>query len=114
MSSGRTGRKFSSLNGAPCTYCGEPMTRTGSPAQMNFATRDHVDAASRGGTLKNSVRCCRRCNEDKIHLSLNEWRAALCWRHKHLHVFYFERLQFGLLWVQAGVVAHRVLATIGF
>lgn len=107
-------REFSKLNGHPCCYCGIQMTRAGSPAQPNFATRDHVVSVHAGGSGQKTVRCCRQCNEDKVHYSINEWRAALCWRHKRLHLFYFERLAFRVLCVQAGVVAHSLLRSAGF
>lgn len=55
--------------GSSCFYCGRPMTAD-SPSDL--FTRDHVQAASLGGTddLHNLVFCCRPCNEDKGILSI--------------------------------------------
>ena len=71
-----------------CVYCGVIMNNIiHDPHQ---ATEDHITPQCKGGRI--TVRCCYACNGDKDRLSLNEWRAALCVRHRRLHLFYYERL----------------------
>lgn len=105
---------LSSLNGALCVYCGVPMTHVGSPRQGNWATKDHIVAKSTGGRGQRTVRCCRTCNEDKCHLSINEWRAALSVRHRRPFLFHFEKLAIRVLWLLAGEYANRFLVSTRF
>lgn len=63
--------------GQPCPYCGNKMGRT-HPRRGDAPTRDHVWPQSLGGRL--TVICCRKCNGDKGHLSLDEWAVVLIMR----------------------------------
>ena len=102
-----------SLHGQPCVYCGVPMMhKGGNHASPRWATKDHIVAKSNGG--RRTVRCCRQCNEDKIHLSISEWRAALSVRYRRPFVFYFERLALRVLWLQAAEYARMLLVSAGF
>jgi len=103
----------SSLEGAPCCYCGTGMTRRGTfKHQGNYATKDHVIPVSAGGRGRKTVRCCRTCNEDKAHLSVNEYRAVLTVRHRRPYVFYFERLAARVLWLHTAAFIQQWLRII--
>src|SRR6266403_5302708 len=106
--------QVSSLEGAPCCYCGIAMTRSGKPKQANYATKDHVVPVCAGGRGRETVRCCRTCNEDKCHLGLNEYRAVLCVRHRRPFVFYFERLAAHVAWLQLMTAAGMLAVSAGF
>ncbi len=62
--------------GKPCAYCHIPMDY-GHPRLS--PTRDHIVPRSRGGEngTHNYVRACRRCNEDKRNMFLDEWYERL-------------------------------------
>ena len=54
-------------DGFECVYCGEGETRQ--------LTLDHVVPKSKGGpnTWENLVTACKKCNNEKADLSLEEW-----------------------------------------
>ena len=56
----------------PCTYCGDPTTRTPGPDQLNG---DHVIPRSQGGnnSPENYVPSCRTCNLQKGPQTPEEW-----------------------------------------
>lgn len=62
----RRARKYK----ARCWYCGDQLTRA------NWS-RDHLVPRCHGGAtmLGNIVECCRRCNNAKGDLTLEEFRA---------------------------------------
>jgi hypothetical protein len=82
-----------------CPYCDcemsyKPVVKHETFAS-NQATRDHIVPRCKGGTGSKSnpwatVFVCFACNQDKGSLTLNEWRAALSWRHRRLWMFAFE------------------------
>lgn len=51
-----------------CYYCGTKVA----PSQL---TMDHKTPVIRGGKTnkQNVVPCCKECNNDKKHMTLNEW-----------------------------------------
>jgi hypothetical protein len=105
----------SSLEGKPCCYCGSAMTRKGTfKHQANYATKDHVVPVSAGGAGRKTVRCCRTCNEDKAHLSVEEYRAVLSVRYRRPFVFYFERLAAYVLWRHSAECVRYWLVSAGF
>lgn len=55
---------------------------------LTSETLDHIVPKCKGGTA--TVIVCQRCNRDKHHLSLSEWRAVLTVRRRIPHVFYYE------------------------
>ena len=57
-----------------CTYCRTTLARPTSDSPF-ARTREHLKPKCDGGTL--TVPCCRRCNNDKGDLYLNEWIAIL-------------------------------------
>lgn len=63
-----------------CWYCGCDMRSTGNAP--NRATTDHQLPRSRGGfsATDNMVKCCKLCNNDKGHLTLEEYRLVLALR----------------------------------
>lgn len=83
-------------HGKDCPYCGVKMTRKAKYRNTaRYATTDHITPRCDGGT--ETLMCCLGCNNDKGHLTINEWRMALCVRYQHIHFFYFEKRIFGLL-----------------
>src|SRR5258707_261606 len=62
-----------------CPYCGVTLTTGGDgvtdpPTQRS---KDHIVPQCRGGRIyQNIVWVCLRCNGDKHHLTLLEWRAV--------------------------------------
>lgn len=88
----------------PCPYCGTLMTLMDDVQVLTSETLDHIVPKCKGGTA--TVIVCQRCNRDKHHLSLSEWRAVLTVRRRRPHIFHFERmaLQTSLLrlsfWIQ--------------
>jgi hypothetical protein len=62
-----------------CTYCEQRTHRSaGIPTRQAdnlLRTRDHVKPMWAGGTLK--VVCCRKCNNDKGGLFLEQWLEVL-------------------------------------
>jgi hypothetical protein len=56
----------------PCTYCGQPTTRTPGPDQLNG---DHVIPRSQGGNSspENYLPSCRSCNLEKGPRTPEEW-----------------------------------------
>jgi hypothetical protein len=82
-----------------CPYCNRHLSYApvvkGAQQPLNLATRDHVVPRCKGGGGSRvnqhvTVYCCNACNQDKGSLTLNEWRAALSWRHMRPYVFAFE------------------------
>ncbi len=59
--------------GRPCAYCGIRMK--GRAPRLDSPTRDHVNPRVNGGGP--IVMCCRRCNQDKMALTLREWVGVL-------------------------------------
>ena len=66
-----------------CWYCGTSLKKhRGTPAgrkQMpDDYTRDHIEPKHKGGI--ETVACCRKCNSDKAHLTLQEYRLIVMYR----------------------------------
>lgn len=93
-----------------CPYCGVTMNKKppfsldaprpkGTPRKrwhkehgivnLTRMTKDHIMPQSRGGLA--TVLVCYGCNQNKGHLTVNEWRAVLAVRYATLPVFAFER-----------------------
>lgn len=78
-----------------CFYCGSQMVYYKDRADR--VTIDHKIPLSRGGDddPSNFVQSCRRCNNDKNSLTMEEYRVVLAYRnHALFHVdffFYGER-----------------------
>ena len=89
-------QKISPFHGAPCPYCGQTMSRYGDVNAPNYATADHIVPQCRGG--RETIRACRACNQDKMHLSLAEWRLVLMLRHRRFIVFHYEWVALRHLW----------------
>lgn len=85
-----------------CPYCGVQMVPSADCDDRNSESQDHIVPQSRGGRI--TVLVCRGCNQDKHHLTLNEYRLVLSLRHQRVHLFYFERmlprLLLNLLWFE--------------
>lgn len=71
------------------------MRASGPGAHPRYATKDHIVPRRDGGTK--IVLACRECNQDKHHLSLNEWRLVLSWRTRRIVLFNFERVAMRLI-----------------
>ncbi len=65
--------------GSQCPYCGVVMNRDGGFNGPQAPSRDHRVPVSRGGqnVPENIIICCRRCNEDKGSLRVEEYQAVL-------------------------------------
>lgn len=65
-----------------CFYCGRPLRYwkqvSGVTPPPEMKTEDHVTPRCRGGTK--TVTACRACNQDKFHLSLDEYRVLRAFR----------------------------------
>jgi hypothetical protein len=76
-----------------CAYCGVKMrrgaTEPGKEQAPTQRTRDHIMPLHRGGKQSAWVHAC---NQDKHHLTVNEWRIVLMWRRRRPVVFHFEKL----------------------
>jgi len=64
--------------GDPCPYCGVIMNRDGGWHGPQAPSKDHKIPVARDGpdTRENMVACCRRCNEDKSALTVEEYVAV--------------------------------------
>lgn len=64
-----------------CAYCGKDLSEKG-------CTLDHIIPKSRGGykTEDNLYPACRKCNERKADLSMEDFRKAM-----GVELFYFEQ-----------------------
>ena len=60
-----------------CFYCGTPLRNRG--GREHGPTKDHVIPKSKGGAglLRNKVRACCRCNEEKENLLFEDYRKKL-------------------------------------
>lgn len=69
---------------AKCFYCGHQMTLC--RGYKNTVTTDHIHPVCRGGLqeIENNVQCCLRCNQDKAHLTLEEYRLIIAYRNHQL------------------------------
>jgi hypothetical protein len=70
-----------------CTYCGvRPVMKSWHPKVpeiVMFSGIDRIDS-SRGYTMDNVVSCCRRCNNSKASLTIDEWKVWLKRVYKHM------------------------------
>lgn len=73
--------------GQRCYYCGIELTRNnpkkGEQQNPTGITHDHLTPKCRGGEKTgggNIVYACRQCNEDKHHLTLEEYRLVVAFR----------------------------------
>jgi hypothetical protein len=67
-----------------CYYCGIktiPAPRPGITHPPNTRTKDHIYPRCKGGKLSNNnVIACRKCNEDKDKLTIDEYKTVLAHR----------------------------------
>lgn len=69
-----------------CFYCGRACKKVAvaqgvTPPEWAL-TQDHVVPRSRGGKGQDArkVTCCVKCNQDKFHLTLDEYRVVIAFR----------------------------------
>lgn len=82
------------LTNGRCYYCGCKMTDKQSDIQSstpppNYLTVDHFIPVSKGGikSSENRVPSCKKCNEIKDNLLIEEFRKA-----SKKKIFYFEKM----------------------
>jgi len=102
----RSSKIPSPFHNLACPYCGQKMSRYGNPNAPNFATLDHIVPQCQGGT--ETIRVCRACNLDKMHLSLSEWRIVLIWRKRRAVIFHYEWVALRYLWQLAILEASKI------
>ena len=62
-----------------CCYCGERIPLHVHSLHPQAYTREHLVPRSKGGnnTHLNKQPCCKRCNQDKGNLTLEQWIVRL-------------------------------------
>lgn len=90
---GKAKQRFHKRNGKRCWYCGVKvaLNARAKTADETIATVDHQKPQSLGGRNHNNrVTACRRCNQTKAALTVEEYRIVLM-RERGQHVkFYGE------------------------